>query len=319
MKLCKRALSTRSSTNRAKPFGTANFNRGVAMLDRRFHIQSTGKPYTEVHNLEELTRRQTQGLDVLEIETPVYYLQQRWKDYGHYSHELCAQVVFWRDSLRPQGVKLLTIRNAWQSELLGSMGVSEEDIIDVLERFYAWDYPSLPTILCKDLYFSFSYEYAFSAICPELPAFAGNTKFTEGAKPKTRRIYAARTDTNNRRLVNEPQLISRLEGLGFEILVGSQISIADQVRAFAEAEIVVGKDGANLINVMFLSERSAFVEILSEGFFDPLYMRIANLRDVRYYNVLATVTPENTKDGRDKNSIVDVEEVVRTIARARCS
>ena len=131
-----------------------------------------------------------------------------------------------------------------------------------------------PIVLCDNLYFSYSYQYGFATPCPELLSLADNSSFVPKTRKKTRRIYAARTDTEARRIVNERELIGRLENMGFEILVGSQATIEDQVEAFVEAEIVVGKDGSNLTNVMYCQEGTAFVEILSEAFFDPLYMRM---------------------------------------------
>ena len=110
------------------------------LINNRVCVQQRGVPYTELYSTYDLLRRQKQDLDVVTISEPVYLLVNRWTLFGHYSHEVCGQIPYWRSTLRPLGVKLLTIRNDWQAKLLRSMGVDDNDIIDLPARFQTWDY-----------------------------------------------------------------------------------------------------------------------------------------------------------------------------------
>jgi hypothetical protein len=286
-----------------------------------------GKPYSEANALNDYVRRPGRPAEIFDIPEPVYLLIGRWHGmYGHFSHEACAQVSFWRDHLKPRGVKLLARLNEWQWALLASIGVRRSDLITAPEELFVWDYERLPVLACKTAFFSCSYEYntgpasgiglPVNAPGPELLTLSRESTLVPKRRRGGRRIYAARLDTQNRKLVNERELIQRLVPLGFEILVGSEMSVKSQIEAFANADIVVGKDGTNLTNLMYCRPGTPFVEILSEAYFDSLYMRIANLAGLTYDNVLAPVVAGTTKQGRDRECRVDLDEVVLTIERA---
>ena len=58
---------------------------------------------------------------------------------------------------------------------------------------------------------------------------------------------------HTRRVENEAELLAALEPLGFEAIDPGALSPAEQVRAFAEAECIVGPHGAGLTNLAFAS------------------------------------------------------------------
>jgi hypothetical protein len=68
---------------------------------------------------------------------------------------------------------------------------------------------------------------------------------------RSRRLYVSRADADDRRVRNEGALISMLDDYGFERLVPSDHSFAEQVRRFANAEVVLGPHGAGLTNMIF--------------------------------------------------------------------
>ncbi|MEI6282449.1 MAG: glycosyltransferase family 61 protein, partial [Alphaproteobacteria bacterium] len=241
------------------------------------------------------------------LEQPVFYFGIRWMGmYGHFLHEACPTISLWQQHLRPLGVKLLVhpLSTIWQRDALRSLGVGDEDMVP---------YPPNSTLMCRELWFSNSFEDARYNILPEVTDFADRTALSDRTRPRTLKVYAARIDTPNRRLVNEPELIDRLEQEGFVTFIGSQHTLAEQIAVFEQADVIVGKDGTNLTNIIFGDHRTLLVEILGEEFFDPLYLRIANIRGMHYDHVLASAV---SKTWRVADSIVDVEAVVATVNRA---
>lgn len=71
---------------------------------------------------------------------------------------------------------------------------------------------------------------------------------------RSRRLYVSRADAQDRRVRNEDALLSMLGEYGFERIVPGEHTFAEQVRRFADAEVVLGPHGAGLTNVIFAPE-----------------------------------------------------------------
>jgi capsular polysaccharide biosynthesis protein len=92
--------------------------------------------------------------------------------------------------------------------------------------------------------------------------------------PAGARIYVSRRDTPKRRLVNEEELFSELRKLGFSRIVPGEMSVPEQITAFANASVIVGPHGAGLTNLIFAPPGSTIVEICSK--------RIAHMPEFRF-------------------------------------
>jgi hypothetical protein len=92
-----------------------------------------------------------------------------------------------------------------------------------------------------------------------------------------RRIYVTRgPSANNRSIVNEAQLLELLLARGFEPVDPGEMSVVDQIRAFATASVVVAPHGAALTNLMFAGPGSAVIELFPTGCLLPDYWRLAS-------------------------------------------
>jgi len=79
--------------------------------------------------------------------------------------------------------------------------------------------------------------------------------------PGQRRIYISRADAAGRRTTNEPEVVEMLRPRGFEVLELASLPLAEQVRAFAEAKLIVGPHGAGLTNIVFAASNATVVEL----------------------------------------------------------
>lgn len=75
-----------------------------------------------------------------------------------------------------------------------------------------------------------------------------------------RRLYVSRADAQDRRIRNEDALLAILDDYGFERIVPSEHTFAEQVRRFADAEVVLGPHGAGLTNTIF-APKTTVVEL----------------------------------------------------------
>lgn len=80
-----------------------------------------------------------------------------------------------------------------------------------------------------------------------------------------RRLYVSRRDAAFRRVTNEPELMPILQEQGFEEVSMSKMSVAEQARVFAEAEIIVGPNGSALANLVFANRACRVVEFFAPG------------------------------------------------------
>lgn len=77
---------------------------------------------------------------------------------------------------------------------------------------------------------------------------------------QARRLYVSRSDAAERRVRNEEELVAALGDYGFERIVPGEHSFEEQVRTFANAEIILGPHGGGLTNLIF-AEETTLVEL----------------------------------------------------------
>lgn len=91
-----------------------------------------------------------------------------------------------------------------------------------------------------------------------------------------RRIYITRgPSANNRTVVNEAAVLGLLAGHGFEAVDPARLSVAEQIRTFATASVVVAPHGAALANLMFAAPGCIVLELFPAGCLLPDFWRLA--------------------------------------------
>ncbi|PZS20048.1 MAG: hypothetical protein DLM57_02730 [Pseudonocardiales bacterium] len=92
-----------------------------------------------------------------------------------------------------------------------------------------------------------------------------------------RRIYLTRGGSaNNRAVVNESGVLALLRARGFQAVDPGALSVADQIRTFATASVIVAPHGAALANLVFASPGASVVELFPAGCLLPDYWRLAS-------------------------------------------
>lgn len=89
----------------------------------------------------------------------------------------------------------------------------------------------------------------------------------------TERVYISRSDSDERRVVNEDEVMNLLDRRGFERYVLSELSLYEQARLFANASEVVSPHGAGLVNTIY-GEDLSVVELFGDTI-NPCYYSLA--------------------------------------------
>jgi len=79
-----------------------------------------------------------------------------------------------------------------------------------------------------------------------------------------RRIYVSRRQATHRRILNEAELIASLRALGFVVVALETLSLAEQYKLFATAEVVVAPHGAGLTNLIHAPAGCSLVELFPD-------------------------------------------------------
>lgn len=91
-----------------------------------------------------------------------------------------------------------------------------------------------------------------------------------------RNLYVTRgIERNNRRVVNEEQLLAELELWGFEQIDPSGMSVREQIATFATADLVIAPHGAALANLVFASPGATVIELFPAAHIVPDYWKLA--------------------------------------------
>jgi len=134
----------------------------------------------------------------------------------------------------------------WQRESLRLLGYEPDDCL-----LWNWSRIKVKRLVVP------SYRRVQELISPSAcrwlrQRFVSNLPDVESEKqPFSRRIYIIRTKTTGRRIINEDEVLSVLTRFGFVAYTLENMSFADQVRLFSQAEMVVAAHGAGLANIMF--------------------------------------------------------------------
>lgn len=122
-----------------------------------------------------------------------------------------------------------------------------------------------------------------------------------------RRLYVSRGGADWRRVANEDEVERALAARGFEPVRAERLTAVEQVRLFAEAEVVVAPHGAGLANLVFAGPETVVVELHTPRFHSACYYGLADAlgQDYRY------VAGEPVGDGYDFT--VPVEALVAAL------
>lgn len=130
-----------------------------------------------------------------------------------------------------------------------------------------------------------------------------------------RRILISRNKPGaTRRLRNEDALYEALQHFGVERVFTEDLSFADEVSLFNNAEIVIGPCGAGMVNLMFCKPGTAVIEIFSPRYVNVMNWMIANHADLKYAYSLGDgrAMPMSAGDrGMYEDITANLEEVMR--------
>jgi len=128
-----------------------------------------------------------------------------------------------------------------------------------------------------------------------------------GSSNFPRRVYVSRADANHRQVVNKNDVISLLNQHEFESFEPGRLSFEDQVRLFANADVVIGPHGAGLTNIIYGSSLKVLELMIKES--GEHYFVLSNEHDYSYdYLICKPVSKLDTKP-KFRGMYVDIKNI----------
>jgi capsular polysaccharide biosynthesis protein len=189
---------------------------------------------------------------------------------------------------------------SWQREFLDLMGIGADQRIDATKQPHVQAdclVVPMPPSMVENMP-PWAVEFLRSRLLPKVD--------TSGPR---RNVYVTRgPSANNRSIVNEPELIKLLAEYDFEHVDPGQLSVADQIRTFATANIIVAPHGAAQANIIFAPHGSSLVELFPAGCVLPYFWRLAcSVPGMRYRYVSAHGGPRRPTAARTLTRDIDVD------------
>jgi len=110
------------------------------------------------------------------------------------------------------------------------------------------------------------------------------------------RFLVSRGKTRSRRVVNEAELLARLEPLGFRPVYLEDLSLVEQITLFSKAEAIVASTGAGLINLIHARPGTPVAILMPEECPDLVCQDIATFAQLRSTIFFAQRHPPETTD-----------------------
>ena len=203
----------------------------------------------------------------------------------------------------------------YQTETLDMLGIPREKIIAgdkhshiaadciVASTAPRGSHTLVPEWLC---------QYLRDAFLPLVEEEQGADEKADGSY-----IYISRSDSSVRNVLNEQELLQKLEPYGVKSIVSSRLSVLEKIRLFSKARVVVSATGAGLISMMFCKPGTKVLEIFNEGFVVEPFYDIADKIDLDYEYIICRSLGKvrNVTQGQRQHLKVDVDKVVDMFQR----
>jgi capsular polysaccharide biosynthesis protein len=119
-------------------------------------------------------------------------------------------------------------------------------------------------------------------------------------------LYVTRgASKNNRAVLNEAEVTAALEARGFTAINPAALTIEDEIRTFAEADVVVSAHGGALTNIVFMNPGSLVIELFPASHVMPCYWKVADSVPGLDYRYLCGIGPQREPD-RTKMLVSDI-------------
>lgn len=225
-------------------------------------------------------------------------------NYYHWMHDVLLRLYMVLDKL-PKAIRFVVPANLppFKLETLRILGISDRVI--PFDGTQVWE--------LEMLYFSPPSSRS-GLDSPDADAWLRDLiQKSYGIAPRpAKRILISRKFAKKRRITNESEMQSCLEGYGFETCYAEQLTFQEQVALFTQSEIVIGSHGAGFMNLLFAPPGTQVLEIFEpSNLCYPYWIQSEALGHSYWYMFGETVKNFD----RDPDIFVPIDKLERALAQ----
>lgn len=198
------------------------------------------------------------------------------RNYGHWWSNIVPALLIppFSGTFSETVILMPKIRSKWQTDTLELIPEARGKAVFVDEHV---------AVNCTSLKFVPRITWSDYFPHPSRMKIISELKRRAGAERKaSKKIYLSRADSTIRKLVNEAEIEKIATQYGFEPVVMTGKSVAEQIRIFSSATHVIGPHGAGLANVIFCNEGSVLCELHKDITIQWSIRRTASAARLRY-------------------------------------
>lgn len=249
---------------------------------------------TQIKNVNKKTSRK--------LDPDFYYVMGFNHDFANYYHWVLqcfpTLMLFREIKKKYENVKLL---------LPDNLPVFATEYLDIFEDILPKDI----TFLTNDtgLYYAeklfypsfLGGEFAFN-ISPAIINFyaeltskiVNQSNFNNVASNNHKLSYFHRLDSENRKILNETNLLELLENKFNASIFSNSSPIKQQIENFRNSDIIISPHGAGLSNLLFCRENTIVIELMPENYINPCFATIAVNKYLNYNAMIFPIKKANS-------------------------
>ena len=132
-----------------------------------------------------------------------------------------------------------------------------------------------------------------------------------------KRIFIYRGKNSSRRRYNEDECFAAIEVLGFEKVAPQEMTMAEQIGLFSQAEIIIAASGAALSNLLFISPNCKVIILSSTPLLNNLWSTLIVLASSQAY-FISDSTKDETNLNIQQNFKIDAESLYQ-VTKSLCN
>lgn len=133
--------------------------------------------------------------------------------------------------------------------------------------------------------------------------------------PRDLRIFIERGEASNRRIPNEAELTAALRASGFVCVRPETLSVAEQIRLFSRATLVVGQLGAGMANCVWCQPGTVVFELVAEHHQNPCDLLLAMQAGLQYWGKLMPTGRQEENHIAQSERPLDIASVLHELAQ----
>lgn len=219
-------------------------------------------------------------------------------NYYHFMLEVAARFYLLEKTEIPSDIPLIVdevVLNIPQmKEIIDALNTDNREIITIkqnhrmkVKRLYVISEPNviIPNSSIKGE--SRTENFAFDKYAIDFLKHRLSSLLTTGKTDTPKRIFLSRKNCNKRQC-NEEELLPILKNYGFKVVYTEDLSVADQIQLFSNAEHIIGSSGAAFTNLIFCDEGTIATLFFTVKINATCFSSLGSVQDVKTFHMAAS-------------------------------